>query len=299
MNTALPFKKPGKTTDMLLAAESALFIKEYEKNYSAGESKPPDIGMPFFLHSPGSDTGVLLIHGMMAAPEEVREWANFLHEKGLTVYAPRLSGHGTSSKDLSVRNYNDWLDSVDRGHAILTTCCKKILVAGFSTGAGLALQSVILKPHDFEAVIAISAPLRFKSFSSRFAELLNTFNQFCNYLGMDNLAREFMKNDADNPHINYLLCPVSSFVQVKKLMKKVRRSLPDIDIPALVIQAKNDPKVAPESGPAIFKLLGTDKKHFSWIDYNMHGIVRGKIASDVFKEVESFLAACSLINTAK
>jgi esterase/lipase len=299
MNTARPLKKPGKTTDILLAAESALFVKEYEKNYSVGESKPPDIGMPFFLHSPGTDTGVLLIHGLMAAPEEVREWAIFLHEKGLTVYAPRLSGHGTSSKDLSVRNYNDWLDSVDRGHAILKTCCKKILIAGFSTGAGLALQSVILKPHDFEAVIAISAPLRFKSFSSRLAELLNGLNQFCNYWGMDNLAREFMKNDADNPHINYLLCPVSAFVQVKKLMKKVRRSLPDIDIPALVIQAKNDPKVAPQSGPAIFKLLGTDKKHFSWIDYNMHGIVRGKIASDVFKEVESFLAAYSLINPAK
>jgi carboxylesterase len=299
MNTAFGLTKSGKTTEMLLAAESALFIKEYEKNYSAGESKPSDIGMPFFLHSPESDTGVLLIHGMMAAPEEVREWANFLYTKGLTIYAPRLSGHGTSSKDLSVRNYDDWLDSVDRGHAILKTCCKKIIVAGFSTGAGLALQTVILKPHDFEAVIAVSAPLRFKSFLSRFAETLNGFNLFCNYLGMGNLARDFMKNDADNPHINYLRCPVSAFVQVKKLMKKVRRSLPDIDIPALVIQAKNDPKVAPESGPAIFKLLGTDKKNFSWIDYNMHGIVRGEIASEVFKEVQSFLAAYSLINSAK
>ena len=116
---------------------------------------------------------------------------------------------------------------------------------------------------------------------------------------MSSQACEFMKNDADNPHINYLRCPVSSFVQVKKLMKKVRRSLPDISIPALVIQAKNDPKVAPESGPAIFKLLGTDKKHFSWIDYNMHGIVRGEIALEVFKEVESFLVAYSLIDSSE
>jgi esterase/lipase len=291
--------KSGKAMELLLAAESELFIKEYEENYSEGESKPPNIGMPFFLHSPGSDTGVLLIHGLMAAPEEVKEWAIFLHEKGLTVYAPRLSGHGTSSKDLSVRNYNDWLHSVDRGHAILKTCCKKILVAGFSTGAGLALQSVILKPHDFQAVIAVSVPLKFKSFSSRFAETLNGFNLVCNYWGMGKLAREFLKNEADNPHINYLRCPVSSFVQVKRLMKKVRKSLPDIFIPSLVIQAKDDPKVAPESGPAIFKLLGTDKKHFSWIDYNMHGIVRGEIALEVFKEVESFLTAYSLISPSK
>jgi len=89
MNTVVGLTKPGKVTDMLLAAESELFIKDYEKNYSAGESKPPDIAMPFFLYSSGSDTGVLLIHGMMAAPEEVKEGAIFLHEKGLTVYAPR------------------------------------------------------------------------------------------------------------------------------------------------------------------------------------------------------------------
>jgi len=298
MDAVLPPTKPGLATDKLLSDESALFVEEYEKYYTAGESKPRDIGMPFFLYAAASDTGVLLIHGLMAAPEEVREWADFLHANGLTVYAPRLAGHGTSAEDLSTRNYHDWLNSVDRGHAILKTCCKKILVAGFSTGAGLALQSVILKPHDFEAVIAVSAPLKFKSFSSKFAELLNGFNRFCIFLGMRYLAREFMKNDADNPHINYLLCPVSAFVQVKALMRKVRRSLPDIAIPALVIQAKNDPKVAPQSGPAIFQRLGTDKKHFAWIDFNKHGIVRGKVALEVFKEVESFLTMYGLINPA-
>jgi carboxylesterase len=295
MNITPQSTKPGEATDTLVATEAALFIKEYEKNYASGESKPSDIGMPFFLHSPGSDTGFLLIHGLMAAPEEVREWANFLHEKGLTVYAPRLSGHGTSSKDLLVRNYTEWVASVDRGHAILKTCCRKIIVAGFSTGAGLALQSVILKPREFEAVITVSAPFRFKSFSSRFAEILNGFNHLSHSLGMGNFAVEFVKNDADNPHINYLRCPVRAFVQVKKLMRNVRKSLPDIDIPVLVIQAKNDPKVAPQSGPAIFKLIGTDRKHLSWIDYNMHGIVRGGIAGEVFKEVESFLVAYGLI----
>jgi carboxylesterase len=297
MTTVSGLTKQGNLLDMLLAAESDLFLREYEKNYCAGESKPAQIGMPFFLHAPDSNIGVLLIHGLMAAPEEVREWADFLHSKGLTVYAPRLAGHGTSSKDLSVHNYNDWLDSVNRGHAILKTCCKKIIVAGFSTGAGLALQSVIMKPHDFEAIISVSAPFRFKRFSSRFAEALNGFNLFCKSLGLYNLSKEFINNDADNPHINYLLCPVSAFVEVKELMKQVRASLSTIDIPALVIQAKNDPKVDPQSGPAIFERLGTDKKLLAWIDYHQHGIVRGEIAGDVFKEVESFLIAYGLMNS--
>lgn len=299
MSASSPPSQPGPVTDLLLAEELNLFLREYEKNYKAGESKLPEVGMPFLLRAPESDTGVLLIHGLMAAPAEVREWAEFLHARGLTVYAPRLAGHGTSSQDLSVRNYHDWLACVDRGHALLKTCCKKILVAGFSTGAGLALQSAILKPRDFEAVIAVSAPLRFKSLSSRFAELLHGFNLCCFRFGLGRLAVEFIKNDADNPHINYLLCPVSSFVQVKKLMRSVRRSLADIQIPALIIQGRHDPKVAPKSGPVIFQRLGAHQKRFVWIDFNRHGIVLGPIAREVFKEVDSFLGACHLMDSPK
>lgn len=299
MSASFPPAQPGPATNLLLAEELNLFLQEYEKNYKAGESKPREIGMPFLLMAPGSDTGALLIHGLMAAPAEVREWADFLYAGGLTVYAPRLSGHGTSSGDLSTRNAQDWLASVDRGHALLKTCCTKILVAGFSTGAGLALQSVILKPRDFEAVIAVSAPFRFKSFSSRFADLLHGFNLCCLRCGQDRLAVEFVKNDADNPHINYLLCPVSSFVQVKKLMRSVRRRLADIQIPALIIQGRHDPKVAPKSGPAIYERLGSHQKRFAWIDFNRHGIVLGPIAREVFKEVESFLSVCRLIDFPK
>ncbi len=299
MNRPFFPKDSEPETQRLLEAEAALFFREYKKYFVAGETKPPGIGKPFFLHSTHTDTGVLLIHGLMAAPEEVREWADFLHAKGLTVYAPRLSGHGTSSKDLQTRNYQDWLDSVNRGHAILKTCCRRILVAGFSTGAGLALQSVVMKPGDFEAVVSVSAPLRFKRLSSKFAELLHGFNQLCKLAGFRKITKEFMENNADNPHINYLQCPVSAFVQVKKLMRNVGQSLPGIKIPSLVIQATRDPKVDPGSGPEIFKRIGSAKKHFSWVDYHQHGIVRGDIAAHVFKEVESFLVSCSLMNPAE
>ncbi len=88
MSASLPSEPSCPVTDLLLAEELNLFLREYEKHYKPGESKPPEIGMPFLLRAPGSDTGVLLIHGLMAAPAEVREWAEFLHDGGLTVYAP-------------------------------------------------------------------------------------------------------------------------------------------------------------------------------------------------------------------
>ncbi len=273
----------------LMRRESLLFAKDYKKHFLAGETKDSHVGEPYLLHQAGTKRGVLLIHGLMAAPEEVREWADFLYSQGYTVYAPRLVGHGTSAVDLAQYSYNDWVDSVNRGHAILKTCCEQIVVAGFSTGAGLALHQAIIKPEAFAAVISISAPLKFKSISSGFAEHLNYWNSFLRAMGIKNMRRDFVANHPDNPHINYSRCPVRSIVQVKTLMKKVYRSLPALSIPALIIQANNDPKVSGRSGRRIYNRISFPDKTYRDVHFHLHGIVRGEITRNVFAEVATFL----------
>ncbi len=279
---------PGNCT-ALLEKEHLLFKEEYGKNYLAEESKSPKIGKPYLLYNPSATTGVLLIHGLMAAPEEVREWADFLHSAGYTVYSPRLAGHGTSADDLSTRSFSEWVDSVERGHAILETCCRDMVVAGFSTGGGLALYQAIQRPQTYKAVISISAPLKFRSFSAGFAELADGWNSLLNHLGIKTGLKAFVPNHADNPEINYPRCPVHGIVQVKALMKKVYRSLPDLTVPALIIQANRDPKVDGRSGLKIFNRITTPNKKYREIDFHLHGIIRGEITGDVFAEVGSFM----------
>jgi esterase/lipase len=273
----------------LMQHESLLFERDYIKHFLAGETKPRPIGEPYLRHHPETNRGVLLIHGLMAAPEEVREWADFLYSRGYTVYAPRLAGHGTSALDLAKRNYTDWVESVNRGHNILKTCCEQIVVAGFSTGGGLALHQAITKPGAFAAVISVSAPLKFKSISSGFAEHVDRWNSILRNIGIKSLCRDFVPNHPDNPHINYHRCPVRSIVQVKALMKKVYAVLPALSIPALIIQADNDPKVEGKSGRKIYDRISSAEKKYREIHFHLHGIVRGEITRDVFPEVENFL----------
>ncbi|BCS97598.1 carboxylesterase [Desulfoluna limicola] len=275
-------------TDLALQ-EMLRFCGDYETHYLEEETKPRQIGAPFFFHTPSAETGVLLIHGFMAAPEEVREWADALYAKGYTVYAPRLAGHGTSAGDLAGRTYNEWMDSVDRGHAILKGCCKKIVVAGFSTGAGLALAQALFKPDAFEAVISVSAPLKFKSLSVSGVEAVNDWNRLCRALRLRCLTKEFVTNHADNPHINYLRSPIAGLVQVKALMKQVWKALPTLAVPALIVQGKGDPKVSDRSGKKIFDRIAHDNKTYREIPYHLHGIVRGPVASQLFSEVDLFL----------
>ncbi|UZE96660.1 alpha/beta hydrolase [Alkalimarinus alittae] len=277
--------------------ERQLFASDYQKYYLEGETKAQHIGEPYLLHNPGSTRGVLLIHGLMAAPEEVREWADFLFSKGFTVYAPRMAGHGTSADDLAQRKRGEWIESVNRGHEILKMCCDRITVAGFSTGGAIALHQAISKPNTFEALISISAPLKFKTFSAHFARPVNLWNSALrtfdslmpSIVNTALLRKEFATNHADNPHINYLRCPVSSIAEIQRLMKGVEKNIATLSIPTLIIHGTHDPKVDVESARELFKKLPDGEKYYKEIDFHLHGIIRGYIAQTVFREVDNFL----------
>lgn len=274
----------------LLDQEQALFRAEYKKHYLPEETKGPEIGAPYLLYSPGSRAAVLLIHGLMAAPYEVRQWADNLFSMGYTVYAPRLAGHGTSAEDLACRNYGDWLDSVDRGYKILASCADQVIVAGFSTGAGLALHQAISHPQRYGAVISVSAPMKFKGFSSYLSEPVERLSNAAVFLKLDGFQKRFAPNHPDNPEINYHRCPIHAFNQVKALMRTVYQGLPGLSIPALIIQGSRDPKVSPKAGKMIFDRIGGKEKKYVEIAYPLHGIVRGSIGASVFSAANEFLS---------
>jgi esterase/lipase len=273
-----------------LYLENQRFRSDYKTHFLEGETHPPHIGKPFLLHHPTSRRGVLLIHGFMAAPHEVRPWAEHLFSQGYTVYAPRLHGHGTSARDLESRTFADWMEAVNRGDRILSLCCDSMIVAGFSTGAGLALAQAIDHPHRYKAVVAISAPMKFKGISTWLTRGLERWNSLTEAIGMTALRKPFAPNHPDNPHINYHRCPIHGFNQVKALMRHVHRKLPVLTLPALIIQGSSDPKVDPRSGPLIFNRTGSRTKHYHEIDHHQHGIVRGPVSESVFSVVDHSLS---------
>jgi carboxylesterase len=52
---------------------------------------------PSAFSLPGDDTGILLIYGFTGSPAEMRLLSRALHNRGWTVHAPLLSGHGILS----------------------------------------------------------------------------------------------------------------------------------------------------------------------------------------------------------
>ncbi|MFM7448188.1 MAG: alpha/beta hydrolase [Leptolyngbyaceae cyanobacterium] len=97
---------------------------------------------PFLLT--GGPVAVLLIHGFTGSPSEMRLLGHYLHERGLTVAAPLLPGHGTREEDLNQKRWTDWVDSVTQAYAVLriskSFSCTTLTIPWPSIGSGESLQ---------------------------------------------------------------------------------------------------------------------------------------------------------------
>ena len=101
------------TDEDFLRVEIDRYLADYRAWYRDGESKDLRIGMPRLLRGREGGVGIILLHGYMAAPEEVALLGERLNALGLTVYLPRLPGHGTSSANLEAVGWRDWAGAAD------------------------------------------------------------------------------------------------------------------------------------------------------------------------------------------
>ena len=272
-------------------------VSEYERDYHQfyvqGETKSKDVGMPLLIRGTSRKTGVLLSHGYMAAPLEVELLASYLGSIGFWVYVPRLKGHGTAPEDLALRSYHDWVASIDHGYALISSLCRQVVVGGFSTGAGLALDLAV-RVKEVAGVFAVAAPMTLRDFSSRFAPAVDMWNRIMEKTHQAAPKKMFVENKPENPQINYLRNPISGVREVVKLMDDLEPRLPDLDKPVLVIQSSRDPVVDPKGARKIFESIGTEQKEFLLVNLDRHGILLGEGAQRVHKIIGEFIKTLHL-----
>ncbi len=277
-----------KVVHRLLNKAKDEFVQDYQTYYIENESKEKHVGMPMLYKARSRRLGIVLSHGYMAAPMEVQGLARYLQNKGYWVFTPRLKGHGTSPEDLAQRNYLDWLAAVEEGYVLMKSICERVVLGGFSTGAGLALH-LAARVSDLSGVFAIAAPLRLQDLGARFASTLDAWNRLMDKIGQGKAKKEFVNNSPENPHINYMRNPIAGVSEIEKLMESLYPMLQKIEIPALVVQSHKDPVVNPKGSETIFKRLGSVDKKYTLFNFERHGILLGDGAQRVYQSIAEFI----------
>ena len=252
------------------------FSRERHAELNAKETAT-EPGKPFlFLPAPGptpAPVGVVAVHGFLASPAEMHGLGRRLAARGLPVVGVRLKGHGTSPWDLRERSYEDWLDSVRRGYAIMSGLARRICVVGFSSGGALALMLAAERPERLAGVIAVNVPLYFQNPNMKFVPLVHRANRLVQWMSSYEGVMPFRPNKSEHPHINYHFMPVHGLFELTRMVGELEQRLAGVACPVDLMQADRDPVVVPASVYRIAERLEGADRMVRIVRAARHGIV--------------------------
>ncbi len=274
----------------VLQADRNAFIRAYDRSCPQGECKPVHVGEPFFLEAPRADVGVVLAHGYLSAPQEIRPLADYLYDRGYSVYGVRLKGHGTAPEALARVDWEEWFRSISRGYAAMRHRCSQVVVGGFSLGGVLAMCLAAAYQQQIAAVFSINAPMKLRDRRTFMVPAVIWWDRLRHSMRIPGAAHSWVSNErTENPGINYEVNYLRGTRQLQLAIAACRKQLDRVTAPALVIQANADPLVHPDSADTIYNELGSSSKYIAKMDYDRHVIVRGDDSDRVFEKIGWFV----------
>jgi esterase/lipase len=276
-----------------LSWEYHAYNKPAYDDINAQETATADAN-PFFLDPPDSKDngiGVLLIHGLLASPAELRDYGDYLVNQGYTVMGVRLKGHGSSPYALQNQSWEDWYQSVVRGYRILKAHCKRILVTGFSTGGALALKLASEQYPEIIGVSAVAVPIKFINPALAMVPLIHGTNKLVDWLSSFEGIKSFFENDSEHPAINYRHVPVKSLYELRLLVEDLEDRAQHCTVPVLILQGDNDPVVSVKGADELMANLICDNKQLKVIQSTRHGMLMENIGG-TWESIDSFMKDC-------
>ncbi|MDD3115362.1 MAG: alpha/beta fold hydrolase [Anaerovibrio sp.] len=238
-------------------------------------------GEQFFFQ--GGRHGVLLVHGFTGSPAEMLLLGHYLHEQGYTVLGVRLAGHGTTPEDMARMSREDWYDSVCDGYSLLACCCSKISIVGQSMGGLLSLKLAANAAVHSAAVLG--API-----------FIHEDKKLYRLPPRDKCQGRYQpkrrRQISDVPDIcnaSYGEMPLLAVHELLNLIEDVKKELPRVSCPLLVMQSHNDHTVRERSADYIYRRAGSSAKKLYWLDRSGHLLALDCQRQEVFEQVGGFL----------
>jgi esterase/lipase/1-acyl-sn-glycerol-3-phosphate acyltransferase len=275
-----------QVAEQLRTEEQEAFLAERLALTAEPQLTAPDVGRPFVLQRPEDRVGIVLSHGYLSAPEEIRPLADHLHRLGFAVHGLRLPGHGTAPAALGRVACEDWVRAFERAYVAMRNTCRHVILGGFSAGALLALESA--SRHQVAGVFAINPCLRLMDRTSLLVPAVCCWNHALGALRLGRLGFHRFANRAEHPQVNYAQNSVSGVRQLQRLIVRCDSCLGKVAAPALVVQGDHDPVVDAATARQALERLGSEEKELAMMAFARHVIVRGEGSEAVLQRVGEF-----------
>ncbi len=228
--------------------------------------------------------GVLLIHGFTASPTQMRLIGDDLHQRGLTVAAPLLPGHGTSLADLSKQRWQDWTQHVDLALTDLKSRCQTVFVAGISLGSLLTLYLAAEQPI-LKGLVLYSPLLKMPG-----GIALNLVPLLKYFIREIRKAPDFVTDPYALDRLwHYPAISLFGLHEMMRLRSRVQSLLPRIASPTLIIYSTLDRLIAPNSAQFTYDHIGAYDKTLITLDNSGHDVTLDSQWEEVADQTYEFI----------
>lgn len=237
----------------------------------------------FFI--PRGETGCLLIHGFSGSPLEMRQLGDYLAEREITVLGVRLAGHGTTPEDMSKTGWQDWVSSAEEGFEKMQKICKNLFVGGLSMGGAITLHLAANYPDKIKGVITLAGAAKIMDLRLLFLPLIKPFIKYIPIGGDVDLTNP----EAINDIWSYDKVPGSCISSLLDFLKVVRKEIPKIRIPILIMQGEKDRTLSPANAQYIYSNVKSEIKELVYLKNSGHVITVDSEKNKVFEKTFQFI----------
>jgi carboxylesterase len=246
--------------------------------------------MPEILVRGHRPLGCLLVHGFTGTPDEMAPLAEGLGAAGFTALAVRLEGHGTTVADLARCRWGSWFRSVEEGTTRLAGLVPRVAVAGLSMGGLLALHLAATGRTRIEGLVLLATALRLADRRGRWLRPLGvapwaTRRWLVPKSGGRDIGDPAMR--AASP--SYDEMPLSSVVELIRLQHVVRRELPRVTQPALLLHGRHDHSVPVAQLDELRRGLGSRDVEAHVLERSWHVVTVDHDRDEVIRRTVAFL----------
>jgi len=254
--------------------------------------------------------GVLLVHGITGSPTEMKPLVRKLASQGFTVACPQLAGHCSTLGELKATRWTDWYASLETSLEFLCRECDSVHVSGLSMGALLALRLAARHPERIRAVATLSATFFYDGwnvprFRQRFLLPLaihSPLRYFLSYrepapYGIKDerlrnlIATVYEGNSANLPEkYGYSEFPGVTILETTRLIRAVKRELPDVVVPLLIVHSTEDDMASLENARYLAARVSSRQVETFYVDDTYHVLTLDKRKDDVAGRVVEFFS---------
>lgn len=228
----------------------------------------------------------MLAHGINGLPDDLEELGEALRAHGYATEFLTLPGHRTTIHDFALHGWDEWMEAVaaaadralaetERGGADEGA---PVVLIGHSLGAALILEAAATRP-GLAGVVAMCPPVRLAYALEPAVGALARMTPFVPALGED--IRDISRRLGSRRPI-YRWSSTAAIHSLVRALPGLRRQLPRVTSPALVIAARHDHVVPVRDGREAFELLGSSHKRLVVLGRSFHAVARDVERRTVF-----------------